>query len=117
MTELRKNLENIRAELEALCNAEYTDEEREEMENNGEAYDLYSYFNDVLDYEYTISRSREYLGAKIWVTLGGPNIWIDTRAEQICGAWGNEREAVCISKDIASEIDAIFEDMYNIGNP
>jgi len=113
MTELRKNLENIRAELEALYNAEYTDEEREEMENNGEACDLYSYFNDVLDYEYTISSRREYLGAKIWVTLGGPNIWIDTRAEQINGAWGNERETIYISKDIAAEIDSIFEELYN----
>ena len=113
MSELRKNLDNIRAELEALYNAEYTDEERKEMENNGEAYDLYSYFNDVLDYEYTISSSREYLGAKIWVTLGGPNIHIDTRNGEIRGAWGTERESIWLPSEICVEIDSIFEELYN----
>lgn len=106
MNELKKQLENIREDLESIRNAEHLDED-------GEIIGLYDYFDDVLDFEYVISSSREYLGAKIWITLGGPNIWIDTRAEQINGAWGNDRATVYIPKNLASEIDAIFEGLYN----
>lgn len=47
--ELREMCENIREELTRLYEAEFTDEEREEMQENDEPTDLYEYFNDVLD--------------------------------------------------------------------
>ena len=54
MNELTKYVEGIRDDLKKLFEAEYTDEERESMEESGEAYDLYSYFADALDIEYTV---------------------------------------------------------------
>lgn len=112
--ELKKYVDGIRDDLKNLYEAEYTEEEREQMEEDGEAYDLYSYFSDVLDYEYTISSSGDYLGAKIWVTLGGPNVCIDTRDGYVKGAWGCDRAEAWIPSEIVDEIDDIFREYYEM---
>lgn len=104
--ELREMLENIRSELNALY-------EGKAINEDGETADFYDYFNDVLDYEYTINCRREYVGVKVWISLGGPNIWIDTRNGSICGAWGTDRECIWLPSEIAEEIDNIFEELYN----
>ena len=113
MKELKEMLESIRGELEELYNGNRTDEEREEREENGEPCNMYDYFNDVLDVEYTISSRGDYLGAHIWITLGGPNIWIDTRYNKIKGRWGTDSVDVWLPSEISNEIDSIFEEFYN----
>ena len=47
----------------------------------------FDYLSDVLDIEYTINGGGLFLGARILVAFGGPNIWIDTRHERIEGYW------------------------------
>lgn len=110
--ELKKYVDGIRDDLKNLYELDITDEEREEREENGEAYDLYSYFSDVLDCEFTVNMSGEYVGAKIYVTLGGPNVWIDTREGYVKGAWGCDREESWIPSEIVEEIDDIFREWY-----
>ena len=112
--ELKKYVDGIRDEIKNLYEADYTDEERDELEANGEAFDLWSYFADPLDYEFTISSRGDFLGVKVWVTLGGPNVWIDTREECVKGAWGSDREESYLQPEICQEIDSIFEEYYNI---
>lgn len=118
MSNINKELHDmcmrIREELNRLYEADFTEEEREAMEENGEAFDLYSYFDDVLDYEFTISSCRDFLGAKIWVTLGGPNIYIDTRAGEIVGHWGTDEARVWLPSEISEEINSIFEEIYSM---
>lgn len=46
------------------------------VDDDGNDLSLYDYLADVLDYEFTIDSQKEYKSAKIWVTLGGPNVWI-----------------------------------------
>lgn len=111
--DLVRMCENIRDELTELYEADYSDEEREEMEESGEACDIYGYFNDALDYEFTISSSRDFLCVKVWVTLGGPNIWIDTKEKCVKGAWGLDRAEVYLPSEVCDEIDCVFEDLYN----
>lgn len=112
--ELEKYVYGIRDDLKKIweSEAELTDEERKEREENGEAFDLISYFADALDIEYTISGSGEYLGARVWVTLGGPNVWIDTREGYVKGAWGSDRAECWIPREINYEIDEIFSEYY-----
>lgn len=110
--DLRNYVDGIRDEIKNLYEIELTDEEREEREENGEAYDIYSYFADVLDVEYTIDSRFEYVGAKIYVTLGGPNVWIDTREGYVKGAWGCDREESWLPSEICDEIDDIFREYY-----
>lgn len=111
--ELMEMCQNIRDELNALYEADYTDAEREEREELGEACDLYDYFSDVLDYEYIISSTRELVGVRVWVALGGPNIYIDSRASEIVGHWGTDESRVWLPSEICDEINAIFEDIYS----
>lgn len=113
MSELKKYCERIREELERLYESDFTDEERERMEEEGEAVDLYSYFDDTLDVEYTLDSQFRLIGVKVWVTLGGPNVWIDTREQAVKGAWGSDREEVYIDSDICAAIDEIFDGIYN----
>ena len=113
MKELENMVTSIRDELNRLYEADYTDEERDEMEERGESYDLYSYFDDALDIEYTISGNMDFLGARIAVTLGGPNIYINTRTGYVEGYWGTDKAEAWIPSEVCDEINAIFEDQYN----
>lgn len=110
--ELKAYVDGIRDDLKNLYELEISDDEREEREENGEPYDLYSYFNDVLDIEYTISSRGDFLGARIYVTLGGPNVWIDTREGYVKGAWGADRAESWIPCEIVDEINEIFSEYY-----
>ena len=112
--DLQKYVDGIAADLRRLYEADPTDEEREAAEENGEDCDLYSYFSDVLDIEYTISSRGDYLGARIAVALGGPNIYIDTREGYVKGYWGTDRAERWIPSEICEEIDGIMEEYYDM---
>jgi hypothetical protein len=113
MKELKRMCESIKEELKRLYEADFTDAEIEEMQEAGEPTCLYDYFNDVLDFEYTINRDKTYKSVKIWVALGGPNICIDTNYNEVRGFWGSDREFAWLPSEIAEEIDNIFEELYN----
>ena len=114
MKELRNYVDSIRDDLNKLYESDFTDEEREAAEENGEAYDLYTYFADALDIEYTISSRGDFLGARIAVALGGPNIYIDTREGYVKGYWGTDREEAWIPSEICEEINGIMEEYYDM---
>lgn len=100
-----KYCENIAKELEAIYNCEVVKED-------GEFMTLYEYFDDVLDFEYTCTSSKEFKSVKIWITLGGPNVWIDTSDSYVRLAWGSDREEYPLSYDVSDEINAIFEEYF-----
>ena len=103
--ENRNYLLRVREEIEEHYNG---------FENeDGEEAGLYDYLSDVLDFGITINSRMEYSSCKVWITLGGPNIWIDTAEREIKLAWGGERESVYLDSDICDEIDAYFEELYN----
>ena len=104
-TENRDYLLRVREEIKEYYNG---------FENeDGEEVGLYDYLSDVLDFEITINSSFEYQSCKVYVTLGGPNVWITTATNEICLAWGNERDSIYLDSDICDEIDAHFEELYN----
>lgn len=106
MNENREYCKNIANELEAIYNGEV-------LNDDGEQVTLYDYFSDVLDWEYTIGSKKEYKSVCIWVTLGGPNAWIDTSDSYIRLAWGTSGEEYPLSYNVRDEIDSIFEEYYN----
>lgn len=106
MNENRQYCKDIAKELESIFNGEI-------LNDDGEQMTLYDYFNDVLDFEYTIDSRKEYKSVKIWVTLGGPNVWIDTSDSYIRLAWGSDREEYPLSYYVRDEIDSIFEEYYS----
>ena len=106
MNDNREYCKAIAEELQSIYNGEQVNED-------GEQITLYDYFSDVLDFEYTISSRKEYRSVKIWITLGGPNVWIDTADSYVRLAWGSDKEEYPLSYYIRDEIDAIFEEYYS----
>lgn len=61
-------------------------------EDNDNQYDgneptAFDWLEGVLDIEYIVSGKKEYLGARVLVAFGGPNIWVDTRRGVVEGFW------------------------------
>lgn len=110
--ELQKYVDDIAADLRRLYDAELTEDEIEAAEESGEAYDLYSYTADALDIEYILNSSRELVGVILAVALGGPNVYIDTRLNEIRGYWGTEKCTAWLPGEIAEEITAIYEGVF-----
>ena len=110
MNELRNYLESVRTDLQACYYDEWADDEREEREEQGEPCDLWDYLEDVLDVEYILDSRFRLIGCKLYITLGGPTIYIDTRENAIVGHWGGDRETIYFDYEISDEINEIFEE-------
>ncbi len=105
MKELQNYVDIIAMELKEIYNGEQINDE-------GETTSLYDYISEVLDIEYTLSSSKELIGVKLWVTLGGPNIYIDTRAGEIVGHWGSDSARAWVPSEICEEITGYFEEIF-----
>ena len=97
----------IADELEQYINGEITDEE------TGETLSLYDYFSDVLDFEFIINSNLTYSAVKVYVTLGGPTVWIDTYSGSVELRWANEKSCCYLTSDVIDEINDYFEEYYN----
>lgn len=72
------------------------------------------YLADALDIEYTISSHLDYVSARIYVTLGGPTVWIDTRDNAVHLAWGTDTAWYPLDTDTAAAVDAAAEEAYDM---
>lgn len=53
---------------------------------------MYDYFRDhIYDIEYTINSDLEYIGARIMIACGGPNIYINTNSKRVELYWGSSK--------------------------
>lgn len=105
MLENREYCKRIAKEIEEYAAGKMADDDGNELS-------LYDYLNDILDYEFTIDSQKEYKSAKIWVALGGPNVWIDTAERAVKLAWGTDREEYLLDQDVCNEIDDIMQYFY-----
>ena len=62
----------------------------EELNSDNEEMSAFDYLQDALDIEYIVNSKREYLGARVLVAFGGPNIWVNTRTKRVEGYWWGE---------------------------
>ena len=69
------------------------------------------YLDEALDVEYTASRDLEYLGSRVCVACGGPNIYIDTRNQKAQGYWGSDYIERSYSSD-ALGLDDYLREMF-----
>lgn len=81
-------------------------------DHQGELVSAYGYLQDALDIEYIVSSNKEYLGARVLITYGGPNIWINTRTQQVEGYWWGSQSIWGYSND-AMGLDDALNDLYN----
>ena len=121
MEENRQYRKRVADELEAYAAGRMwrdveTGEEKEmdpeTVSGDFEQLSIYDYLADVLDYEITIDSQLEYKSAKIWVTLGGPNVWIDTAEKAVKLAWGTDRAEYALDWGTCDDIDEYMQDLY-----
>ena len=77
-----------------------------------EPYSWYDWtLDNALDIEFTINGRGDYIGARVFVTIGGPGIWIDTRDKCVRGAWGFDRaESGTWVDSLDESLECYYED-------
>ena len=78
------------------------------INDDGEYTTAFDYLQDALDIEYIVNGKGEYLGARVLVAFGGPNIWVNTRTGIVEGAWWSERAEASFTDNIGLD-DALSE--------
>ena len=75
----------------------------------------YKYFeeDDPLDIEWTLDYTMHFRGANVAVTLGGPNVYINTFHGSVDLYWGNEEEHAYLSVRCRDELNDYFEELFN----
>lgn len=121
MNENREYCKRVADELDAYAagrmwrdieTGEEKEMDSETVSGDFEQLSISDYLADVLDYEITIDSQLEYKSAKIWVTLGGPNVWIDTADKAVKLAWGTDRAEYALDWDTCDEIDEYMQELY-----
>lgn len=80
--------------------------------HQGVEISAYDYLQDALDIEYTVNSKGEYIGARVLVAFGGPNIWINTRTRTVEGySWGDKVFAQYAGDAIG--LDDALEELWN----
>ena len=85
-------------------------------EGDAEPLSLYDWMEDVLDIEFRVSghaSSAEYRSARVMVTCGGPNIYVDTDTARVELYWWNETAECPIDPAACAELDAVLEELFN----
>lgn len=105
------NIEN-----DNILDDEFFNTEKEALDyleqSPGDMVSAYDYLQDALDIEYIVSSNKEYLGARVLVAFGGPNIWINTRTQQVEGYWWGSQSIWGYSNDEMGLDDAL-QDLYS----
>lgn len=117
---LKATCTSIAEELEAHANGRaYTDEDgnvvildsddepTDEMEYRG----LYDFINDAFDIEVTRGLAGDYRGAKLYMTVGGPAIWVDTQTGFVEGRWATDSCSKWVDSDAIDALDEAIEEI------
>ena len=67
---------------------------------------------DALDIVVHSTIEGEYRGADVYITLGGPTIWIDTAAGMLRGEWWGDSAAVELPRGIVDAIDDVIQEVW-----
>lgn len=117
---LNANCIRIAEEIEAHASGRaYTDENgdvvildsEEEPAGEMEYRGLYDFIEDALDVEITRGLSGDYRGAKLYMTVGGPTIWVDTQTGFVEGRWATDSCSKWVDSDAIDELNEAIEQL------
>lgn len=107
--QLLEHLESLHADLSAGFSYE-TNEDGECRDEDGNPTSPWEYVIDALDIEVTRSLNGDYRGARLLLSFGGPNVWLDTAERELQGAWGSKRVNMHAPYGECEEIDEAIEE-------
>ena len=70
------------------------------------------YLSDALDFRWIVQNDLLFIGARVLVAFGGPNIWIDTTTQKVEGYWWGDYAEASYQKDPMGLHDAL-ENLYH----
>lgn len=70
------------------------------------------YFDDVLDYEFVVNSDLSYNSVRVYVTMNGPTIWLDTETGCVELSAMSVRTRWGLSPDAKRMIDEYYEKVY-----
>jgi hypothetical protein len=79
--------------------------------DDGDEFSAFDYLQDALDIEYIVNSKREYLGARVLVAFGGPNIWVNTRTNTVEGHWWGDSASATFVDNLG--LDEALNELYN----
>lgn len=118
----RDDAESRVEELEYILetDGELSDDESDELETlrnklaNDERFSVYEIVvEDALDVEYTVSSTGEMLSVRIYIGLGGPTTYIDTRDMVVRCCWGSDRAESAITSAVAEAVNDFYSEIYS----
>jgi hypothetical protein len=83
----------------------------DELNYDGEPMSAFDYLQDALDIEYIVNGKGEYLGARVLVAFGGPNIWVNTRQGIVEGYWWRDKANASFNDEIG--LDDALSELWN----
>ena len=98
--------------LQATVNSIAHDLSNGILNEEGEPASGFDYLKDALDIRYLVTSQKDYIGARVLVAFGGPNIWIDTESKTVEGYWWGTERFAKYSED-SMEIDEALEELWN----
>ena len=80
----------------------------------GDVYpvDIWEWLGDVYDVEYAVGGDKTYRSVRLMIACGGPNIYLNTRTEDVELDWWNESASYPMSSDVVNMIDSTYEDLF-----
>ena len=103
--------ESIKTHVQQIADKLTTGFTDDDINNDGEAMSAFDYLQDALDIEYIVNSKGEYLGARVLVAFGGPNIWVNTRTGIVEGAWWSDRAEANFVDNIG--LDDALSELWN----
>ena len=84
MTALKKKSETCDEQLHRMCKAH-----AEEITEGKISID--KLMESVLDIEWITHNDHKYKAARLLVTFGGPNVWVNLQTNTVDGYWGTDK--------------------------
>ena len=79
-----------------------------DLNDDGEELTAFDYLEGALDIEYIVNSKGDYLGARVLVAFGGPNIWVNTRTKTVEGHWWGDSASASFKDNLGLD-DALSE--------
>ena len=93
-SEIQRQVDDIAKELERGEGAKFLNDEH------------------CLDIQYIVDKDKKYLGSRVLVAFGGPNIWINTQKREVEGYWWGEQATAKYYYD-SDELDEVAKEYYD----
>ena len=68
--------------------------------------------SDFLGVDESVDSQKQFKAARILITCGGPNIYIDSYSGEVQPYWWSERATAVIPAIICDEINEVFQEFY-----